>query len=168
MSAVARLEQPAACSECELHEFERLVRAGFAGSDETLPRRIRAARWLAFHHAEDDALAAIAGLKAPGGRYCDEVFVASAAAADPAGYELELGWVFVAPEHRGRGIGERLCRQLLARAPASGIFATTRPDNAPMIGILRKLGFARTGRAYPHERRDEELVLFLRPEGRLA
>jgi hypothetical protein len=41
-----------------------------------------------------------------------------------------------------------------------GVFATTRPDNAAMIGILLALGFERVGAPFSHPRRGEELVLF--------
>lgn len=156
-----RLEEPIACTERERLEFARLVRQGFDGSDESLDRRIRDASRLAFHHAADGALAAIAGLKAPGERYRAGVFEKAAAAVSPGDYELELGWVYVVPAHRGNRIAERLCRALLAHVPESPAFATTRPDNVAMIKILRNLGFARVGKPYP--RRDEELVLFLRP-----
>jgi hypothetical protein len=60
------------------------------------------------------------------------------------------------------GIAENLCQLLLARVPESCVFATTRPDNNPMIRVLLALGFARVGKPYPHQRRNEELVLFLR------
>jgi hypothetical protein len=49
-----------------------------------------------------------------------------------------------------------------ARVPASCVFATTRPDNISMIRLLLALGFVRAGKPYPHTRRNEELVLFLR------
>ena len=156
------VKKPIACTDAERREFERLVRQGFAGSDEGLPGRIRDAQWLAFHYAADDTLAAIAGLKAPGEQYRDEVFQQSAGGVRPVDHELELGWVFVLPTHRGNRIGARLCRMLLAREPESGVFATTRPDNDVMIKILGALGFSQTGKPYPHARRNEDLVLFLR------
>lgn len=161
--AIARLEKPLACSDTERGEFARLVRRGFEGSDEGLPGRIRDAAWLAFHYAPHGTLAGVAGLKVPGEQYRSEVFEKAGAGVDDADYELELGWVFVAPSHRGNRIGEGLCRMLMARVPGSSVFATTRPDNTPMIGILRPLGFARVGKPYPHVRRDDELTLFLRP-----
>ncbi len=122
---------------------------------------------LAFHRAADASLAAIAGLKTPGRRYRHEVFTKAEARASAIAYELELGWVFVAPGRRREGIGDGLCRRLLARVPEVGVFATTRPDNDPMVRILVGLGFRRVGRAYPHVRRNEDLVLFLRPARRL-
>lgn len=156
------LKNPITCTDGERREFERLVRQGFEGSDEGLPGRIRAARWLAFHYAADDTLAAIAGLKAPDAQYRDQVFAKAASSVSPTDYELELGWVFVCPAHRGNRIGASLCRVLLAQQPESGVFATTRPDNGAMIKILGALGFVQAGKPYPHVRRNEDLALFLR------
>lgn len=161
LNGIARLEKPAACTERERREFEHLVRQGFGGSDESLPDRILGAHWLALYRAPDDTLAAVAALKAPAERYRTDVFEKAQARVSPAAYRLELGWVFVVPAERGDRIGEGLCRRLLEGVPGCPVFATTRPDNVPMIRILRALGFERVGKPYP--RRDEDLVLFLRP-----
>jgi RimJ/RimL family protein N-acetyltransferase len=161
VSGAALFKEAIACTEAERRDFERLVRQGFEGSDEGLPGRIRDAKWLAFYYAAGGTLAAIAGLKAPAERYRDDIFNHADARVSPADYKLELGWVFVVPAHRGNQIGEDLCRSLLARVPTSAVFATTRPHNSSMIRILLALGFARAGQPFP--RRNEELVLFLRP-----
>jgi GNAT superfamily N-acetyltransferase len=153
-------KEPIACTEGERREFAHLVRQGFEGSDEGLHGRIRDAEWLAFHYAVGDTLAAIAGLKTPDGRYRHDLYEKADARVSPAEFKLELGWVFVVPVHRGHRIGESLCRLLLARVPASSVFATTRPNNDSMIRILLGRGFAPAGKPYP--RRNEKLVLFLR------
>lgn len=140
--------------------FARFVRRGFDGSDAGLPDRIRGARRLAFCYLAGGTLAAVAALKSPRESYREEVFKKAAARGRASEFELELGWVFVLPAHRGNRIAESLCRRLLAGVPDSGVFATTRPDNTFMIKILRTLGFAQDGRPFP--RREEELMLFLR------
>lgn len=157
MKGTVHLEEPTACTEGERREFARLVRQGFPAA-ENLESRIREARWLALYYAPDESLAAVAALKAPGDRYRDDVFKKAGATISPDDYKLELGWVFVAPAHRGSRMGERLCEQLLARVGGSFVFATTGPNNVRMIRILRALGFAPIGRPYP--RRDEQLALF--------
>lgn len=160
MTGTTRLTEPSACAESERREFARLVRQGFPGAED-LERRIRQARWLAFHHAADATLAAVAALKAPTARYREDVFRRAGALGDSTRCEAELGWVFVSPAYRGSGVAEALCRALLAHLPESGVFATTRPDNGPMIRILLALHFARVGE--PYAWRGERLVLFLRP-----
>lgn len=162
MTGTARLDPPDACSAAQLQAFEHMVRKGFEGSDAGLRRRIHDARWLAFHRITPATLAAIAALKAPAPRYRNDIFARADAGIDPHAFELELGWVFVIPEQRRRGIAAALCRTLLAREPGRAVFATTRPDNAAMIGILSTLGFVRVGKPYPHVRRGEDLSLFVR------
>ncbi|MGD8699992.1 MAG: hypothetical protein PVJ43_11915, partial [Gemmatimonadales bacterium] len=157
----AYLKEPMACTERERQEFERLVRQGFAGSDEGLPSRIRDAKWLAFHYTARNALGAIAALKAPTEEYRRDVFEKADAGVSHADYELELGWVFVAPAYRGKRIAESLCAQLVSGERTAGVFATTRTNNTSMIRILHALSFSRVGN--PYRRRDERLVLFLRP-----
>jgi ribosomal protein S18 acetylase RimI-like enzyme len=160
LDGTTHLATPDACTEQERRELARLVRQGFDAVVETLDGRIRAARCLAFRYAADGTLAAIAALKAPDEAHRAAIFAKAEAPVSHMAYELDLGWVFVLPAHRGKRIAPDLCRRLLARVPAAGVFATTRTNNDPMIGILRTLGFTRVGKPYP--RRDEQLVLFLR------
>lgn len=159
MKGTTHFKPPTKCSEGELRKFEHLVRQGFEGSDDSLPIRIHEAKQLAFYYAAENALAAIAALKAPNKLYRDDVFKKANALVDPADYILELGWVFVLPDHRGSQIAERLCQQLLKRNPNSFVFATTRPNNKSMIRILHALGFVQEGIPFP--RRKEELILYL-------
>lgn len=156
------LAAPSACGEELLRSFARLVLQGFPRARD-LDRRIAAARRLAFHHAAEGALAGVAALKTPGADRRDAIFRKAAALVEPAGYRLDLGWVFVQPAYRGQRIGTGLCRQLMASVPGAGVFATTRTDNRAMQRVLEAQGFRRAGRPYP--RRDEELALYLRFPG---
>jgi GNAT superfamily N-acetyltransferase len=160
LTGATHVKEPTACNEGECRDFARLVRQGFAGSDESLNDRIQRAHRLAFYYATGDRLAAVAALKAPGERYRGDVFEKADVAVSPNDYEFELGWVYVVPAHRGKQVAEDLCRQLLACVPASHVFATTRTGNALMIRILLSLGFERVGK--PYSRRNEELIVFLR------
>jgi [ribosomal protein S18]-alanine N-acetyltransferase len=63
--------------------------------------------------------------------------------------EWELENIVVAPEVRGRGIGTRLMKELLARATQTGshsVFLEVRESNAPARALYQKLGFLQTGR----------------------
>jgi len=161
VSGTVRTKEPSACSEGERRAFARLVRQGFATANEGLESRVRDAKWLAFYYAPGGRLEAVAALKAPTERYREEIFRRADAPGNPSDYPIELGWVFVVPARRGNRVAESLCRQLVERVPACGVFATTRTDNASMMRILNALGFARAAAPYPW--RNEELVLFLRP-----
>jgi len=161
MNGTTHIKEPDACTPHELESFERMVRLAFDGSDDGLPLRIRQARRLAFHYSGDGTLVAVAGLKAPTQTARAEIFSLAEAAEDPEPCELELGWVYVAPGHRLHGLGRDLCRRLIQDRPCGELFAKTRKDNARMTGILRDLGFRRSGRTFA--RLDEELDLYLRP-----
>ena len=155
------VKAPDECTDREREDFARLVREGFPSADARLPGRVLRARALAFFHDSDGSPCAVAALKTPPSVYRDDVFRQANSGIDPGDYLIELGWVFVSPSSRGRGIGAQLCRLLMANAAGTPVFATTRPDNLPMQAILEALGFARRGTPYP--RRDELLVLYLRP-----
>ncbi len=157
MKGTVNLKKPLACSQGERLEFARLVVQGFQAATESLDGRILDAKWFAFYHSAGEMLGAIAAIKAPKEPHRDDIFKKAGAPVSPSDYALELGWVYVVPTHRGMRIAENLCRRLLVRLPASRVFATTRRNNISMI----RIGFERVGQPYP--RRDEELVLFLRP-----
>lgn len=62
--------------------------------------------------------------------------------------EAALNAITVAPEARGRGCGEHLLKELLARLAAAGdteVFLEVRTQNAPAIALYEKTGFVRTG-----------------------
>ena len=158
------LRTPNACTDQERAAFAQMVTRGFGPAPGERQDRIRRAECLAFRYGPADGLVGIAALKAPGDAYRAEVFAQADADAGVSASALELGWVFVDPAHRGRGIAYELCRCLVDAAPAVPIFATTRPDNAGMIRILRALGFARLGTPFP--RKGETLALFLLAGGR--
>jgi len=160
LNGAIHIKEPASCTAGEIQDFARLVREGFRGSDEGLLRRIESARLLAFHYAIDGSLSAVAALKMPGDRQRDDVFEKASVSVGSAGYQVELGWVYVVPSHRGSRLSEDLCGQLLAGDSGVGVYATTRSNNVTMIDVLRTLGFERVGDPYPH--RGEELVVFLR------
>ena len=159
MNATTCYRAPNACTDSQRGDFAHLVRQGFPGA-QNLEARIRAAKLLAFYYPVRDTLRAVAAIKAPDERSRHDLFKLAAAPVDGSDYQLELGWVFVAPAYRGRQIAEDLCRQLLVRVPASPLFATTRAGNEPMMRILEALGFARVGRPFP--RRDNDFLLYLR------
>lgn len=59
----------------------------------------------------------------------------------------ELGYM-LSPEHWGQGFATEMCRTAIDHAFASGkdhLIAGGWADNAPSLGVLRKLGFAVTG-----------------------
>ena len=58
--------------------------------------------------------------------------------------EVELARIILAPQHRGRGLGSRLVRALLAEALKTGhasVFLRVRPDNTTAIRTYQRVGF---------------------------
>lgn len=160
MSGSQILRAPSECSDSELDEFERLVRLGFEGSDDTLSIRVRAAHRLAFRVDHDVGVVAIAALKRPRPEFTAEVFSKAGCSVAPDDWRRELGWVFVAPPHRKAGYGRTLCEQLLRQLGNEPVYATTRPDNSAMIRILESLRFEQHGG--PFMGRRETLLVYLR------
>lgn len=59
--------------------------------------------------------------------------------------EARLDALFVAPEHRGKGVGRALVRFAAARHPT--LDTEVNVQNGPAVGFYRRLGFVETGRA---------------------
>jgi ribosomal protein S18 acetylase RimI-like enzyme len=155
------LKRPSEFSTAEFVDFETLVRRGFDGSDGGLPARLRRANLLAYQAGTEGEWVGIAALKRPHPAYVREVARGTGFDLTRTQGELELGWVFVIPSHRRRGVARQLCTRLLGRVEGRAVFATTRSDNGAMKEMLEALGFLRVGR--PFSRRREALVLFVRP-----
>lgn len=66
------------------------------------------------------------------------------AVAMPTGEDASEFAVFVAPEHRGRGIARELLRHVVVRAAAAGhaaLIMHVQQTNKPMLAIAREQGF---------------------------
>lgn len=92
------------------------------------------------------------------GRVVGYLFAAVAAG------EMSLERVAVAPEHRGRGLGDRLIRELLEGARARSCtlcVLEVATDNAAAIALYHRHGFAEIGRRkgyYEREGKDATLM----------
>ena len=70
--------------------------------------------------------------------------VAVAAAERRAGGWVELGWVTVAPDHRGRGLGRTVCTALIQRSLRAGetrLCLSTQDHRLAALRIYLQLGF---------------------------
>ena len=60
---------------------------------------------------------------------------------------VEIGYS-VAPDHRGQGLATEMAVGLIRWGASEGAtvcIASVRPDNAPSLAVIRRLGFERTG-----------------------
>lgn len=110
----------------------------------------------------DDRLVGTAAIKTPLPAHHVVEFIKANAEADAAYYPVELGWVVVHPDWRGRGHARTLVREAVKRADDHGIYATTKTTQ--MLSILQENGFEPVGDSYPSVLAPEtHLTLLARP-----
>ncbi len=159
---IAETKSPAGCADAEIAAFCCYVRQGGEVESAGLEDRVRDARALVFVYV-DRALVGVAALKRPSATHRDGKFSAAGVSAIKSRYGLELGWVFVPPEHRGKGYSHTLVTAAMSPADNAPVFATTRADNAAMHRGLERTGFVRAGKSWKSKRGEYELVLYVAP-----
>jgi RimJ/RimL family protein N-acetyltransferase len=128
---------------------------------EGLSARICKASVLLFLTGEQHQLCGISAIKRPAHNYRDRVFAKAKASVRPEDFKIELGWVFLRQEYRGRGLGASLVSGIIAHATGS-IYATTRSDNTPMQQLLKQNGFTNEGSPYHGADKQKTLLLFVK------
>ena len=163
MNGLVRIfvRDPHECTAMQLADFKALILAGGEVIQEGLDDRIRSAVRLVFLSV-GCCLSGIAALKRPLESYRRGVADKSGIALSEEDYPFELGWVFVMPSARGRRFSLDLTSAAVAAASTSGVFATSRTDNAGMHATLARCGFLPAGKPYPSGRGKHQLQLFLR------
>jgi GNAT superfamily N-acetyltransferase len=155
------VKSPSECSNIEIAAFIAFVRAGGEVSIQGLPERIRCAGALAFARI-DGLVVGVAALKQPQASYRRRVSIESGAPLPAETFPYELGWVYVSPESRGKGLSLVLSQAALAASKGAGVFATSRTENIAMHRSLAKLGFAATGNPFVSGRGKRSLQVFAR------
>ena len=147
------IREPDGCSDAEIAAFCCFVRQGGEVEERGLEDRVRRAKALAFLYVSG-TLVGVAALKQPNQRYRDGVFKKAKVSQCTALFDLELGWVYVLPEYRGKHYSAVLSAAAKSQSNNASIFATTRSDNKPMQKTLERLGFKRIGNTYDSTRLD--------------
>jgi len=130
------MKAPRDYSADDLAQFIKLVQDGGEVAIGLI-NRIQTAKSLVMI-SHQDLVCAVAALKIPNMRYRQRVFAKSGMTKCGDLYTYELGWIFVTPEFRGRGLSTKLVRAGLTCAEGKSLFATTRSDNEPMQRVLKK------------------------------
>jgi GNAT superfamily N-acetyltransferase len=151
-----RVAPPEEFSSAHLDQFEALVSGGGQVDLVGLRQRIFRARLLCVVDVEGEC-AAVGALKVPWPGYHKRQFKSAGAPGKYEAYPIEVGWVFVEDDFRRRGLGRRVVQELLGGVKRKGVFATVRSHNAPMLDLLKALGFRSLGP--PYESKDHDLVL---------
>lgn len=155
------ITEPERCTKTELHQFCELVRQGGAVESHGLENRVRKAQALVFLHVDGETVG-IAAIKNPSAGYRDDVFRKAGVPQAGNQFHLELGWVFVLPDHRGKGYSLILSAAAMSQAERKPTFATTRLDNLAMQRTLEHLGFTRLGDSWQSTRGNKpRLVLYV-------
>jgi ribosomal protein S18 acetylase RimI-like enzyme len=147
------IRTPEHCSDAEIAAFCCFVRQGGEVEEEGLEGRVRRAKALVFLYV-GGTLVGVAALKQPSRRHRDGVFKKAAVSQCASSFALELGYVYVLPEYRGKHYSEVLSAAAKSQSDNAPIFATTRSDNERMQKTLERLEFKRIGDTYDSERSD--------------
>src|SRR5437016_2499558 len=105
-------QAPTATRDKDLEAFGDLVREGGEVDPDGLPERIMRAHVLAFAYMEGD-LAGVGALKRPNATYRKSVFLKAGATQRPTDFPFEMGWVYVTPAHRRKGISAAIVQCLI-------------------------------------------------------
>lgn len=149
------MKEPSVCSNVELYDFYSLVKRGGQVFEQTLPERIKQAKLLAFVYCGSN-LVGVAALKSPTDLYRKKVFYRSKSPEIADKYILELGWCYIDPLHRRKGICRKCIEKLLKNEPNQDIFASTAENS--MRTILIEYGFILTGQPYASEKDASRLL----------
>lgn len=162
MTLNVALKKPAKCTATELSVFHKLVVQGGEVDPDGLEVRIRNAKALAFGF-RDDVLIGVAAVKSQTADYRHRVFQKANLGELSSTYAYELGWVFVAPDHRQNGFAAELVQKSLAAFSSESIYATAKATNAPMHRTLCKVGFSPAGNWWRSVRGQYDLAMYLKP-----
>lgn len=142
------VKKPTDCSFTELKAFKQLILLGNEVEGTGLDRRIKAAGCLAFQYTDNNKLIGICALKQPTAAYRNKVFKRAESPNSAGDFPIELGWLFILKDYRGKGLSRPLAEETLKCADKNNVFATTRVDNCPMCRTNSRLGFKRCGNPY--------------------
>lgn len=127
--------------------FIKLVRKGGEVDGRALVANVKSARVLILGSIAGD-VKGIAALKRPQANYRKRIGQKSGADIGEAHCPYELGYVFLLPEARGKGLSHRLVAKALEHVDSKAVFATARVDNKAMLATLAKGRFKQIGQDY--------------------
>ena len=149
---------PSECSTGELAAFSACVREGGEVVSDGLDELIQSATRLVFCQNEA-GLIGVAAIKSPRDSYRFKISRKANVQLARDSWPHELGWVFVAPAARGKGLSKTLVACATDKL-GGAVFATSRTDNDFMHATLRGVGFVALGDAYKSEKGEHSLQLF--------
>lgn len=153
-------KEPQNCSPAELTRFLALAKESGEVSVLGLDERIRAAFRLVFCENAGEVIG-IAAIKNPLDSYRFDVSRKSGVKLPQDQWPYELGWVFVTPAARKKGLSIKLVACAMSGIEGA-MFATSRTDNEPMHATLRHFDFVARGDDYGSKQGQHRIQLFTR------
>ena len=126
----AVVKKPSECTMSELDAFQNLVVEGREVTPHGLRQRIEQAAALVF--INDGECIAVGAIKNPNKGYKDGVFSKAGVADKSKDFNFELGWLYVTPGARGRGLGHSLMQAVVSYLGKMGIPMTPLRENDNM------------------------------------
>lgn len=164
--SMVKIQVPGELSFDDRRDFMRCVLESGEVNPGTLPQLLDRAHSVAISK-DGEIVHGVAGLKSPNVGYRNQAFEKAGVPELAEHFILELGWVFVRPHARQRGICRDMVRLLLERAEGCAVYATSAESNSSMHRVLKLFDFVPAGRTYASQRKARTIQLFLRsPEGR--
>jgi hypothetical protein len=158
---------PSECSVLEREAFIALVSEGAEVPANFLQDGIQRARTLLWI-ASENQLSAVAAIKFPLVSCRFSTFKKAKAPDQAVRFPIELGYIHVASDRRGKGYATALVNCAINLAGAKSMLATTRVDNTVMQVILSKAQFARLGSDYASLEDESRLLRLYVREGARA
>lgn len=156
------VKQPGECSDQEINEFVGLVNQGGEVDPDGLEERVRRAKKLLF--LRDSSLVAVSAIKRFYQQYKNSVFTKAGCSNIAGSYKLEMGWMYVKPESRGKGFGRKLLEEMISQLSGVNYYTTVRSDNQIMQHMLSSHGFTKAGMEYPSSRGNNKIILYIKPK----
>lgn len=153
---------PDTLSKHDLARFRELIITGGEVDGAVIAVNIANARALAVIR-QDGEIRGVAALKRPQASYRKKISTLSEVPLAAERYPYELGYVFIEPALRNRGLSHRLLDDALKHRDQTAVFATVRAENAPMLAALGAAGFKPAGKPYPGRGNQTIRLLILEP-----
>lgn len=149
------------CDEFEIDQFVSLVTEGGSIFSEGLRDRVRTACLLSFLYSPNKELIGCMGLKRPSEGYLEDL--EEYTKVPIRRYTcIEIGWLFIKPEHRHKGLSTTLRESILNKAKSESIFTVVEETAIKIPEILARYGFIKMGCAYKSSISGKRLQLFIK------
>lgn len=145
----------------EVNQIERLIISGGEIDGNNLPRRLANSKTIGYFK-DKDKIIATATIKSPNPEYVKRIFEKSEVKINCDDYQLEMGYVMVDENYRGKKLASKLCDDLSNLYNKDKIFSTTKVSNEFMRKILLHNGFNEIGTKYLNNDKTDYLKLFIK------